>query len=104
VEWSPSFNRIARPDGDGHVYQVGHPAVDEFLEFVAGRARPNTVHELRCTIGEAIVAVRRAVEDLRPPVSTNSASSRPSLEQATRLGSAATAPALAQRPRATGLS
>jgi site-specific recombinase XerD len=51
VEWSPSFTRIARPDGDGHVYQVGHPAVDEFLEFVAGRARPNTVrayaHDLK---------------------------------------------------------
>ncbi len=43
MDWSPSFNRIPRPDGDGHVYQVGHPAVDEFLEFVAGRARPNTV-------------------------------------------------------------
>jgi len=51
VEWSPSFIRVARPDGDGHVYQVGHPAVDEFLEFVAGRARPNTVrayaHDLK---------------------------------------------------------
>jgi integrase/recombinase XerD len=51
VEWSPSFTRIARPDGDGHFYQVGHPAVDEFLEFVAGRARPNTVrayaHDLK---------------------------------------------------------
>lgn len=51
MEWSPSFTRSARPDGDGHVYQVGHPAVDEFLEFVAGRARPNTVrayaHDLK---------------------------------------------------------
>ncbi len=51
MEWSPSFTRIARSDGDGHVYQVGHPAIDEFLEFVAGRARPNTVrayaHDLK---------------------------------------------------------
>ena len=51
MEWSPSFTRIARPDGDGHVYRVGHPVVDEFLEFVAGRARPNTVrayaHDLK---------------------------------------------------------
>lgn len=51
MEWTPSFTRIARPDGDGHVYQVGYPAVDEFLEFVAGRARPNTVranaHDLK---------------------------------------------------------
>lgn len=51
MEWSPSFTRIARPDGDGHVYRVGHAVVDEFLEFVAGRARPNTVrayaHDLK---------------------------------------------------------
>ena len=51
MEWSPSFTRIARPDGDGYDYQVGHPVVDEFLEFVAGRARPNTVrayaHDLK---------------------------------------------------------
>ncbi|MFN2505868.1 MAG: tyrosine-type recombinase/integrase [Acidimicrobiales bacterium] len=49
--WSPSFRCIARPGGDGDLYQVGHPVIDEFLEFVAARARPNTVrayaHDLK---------------------------------------------------------
>jgi len=42
VVWSPSFECRVRPDGE-HEYRVGHEMVDEFLEFVAGRARPNTV-------------------------------------------------------------
>ena len=49
--WSPLVRRVAR-EGDGaDVYVVGHPLVDEFLEFAAGRARPNTVrayaHDLK---------------------------------------------------------
>jgi integrase/recombinase XerD len=51
VVWSPQVRRIAR-EGDGaDIYVVGHQLVDEFLEFAAGRARPNTVrayaHDLR---------------------------------------------------------
>jgi integrase/recombinase XerD len=42
VEWSPSFECHVRPDGE-HVYRIGHQLIDEFLEFVVGRARPNTV-------------------------------------------------------------
>jgi site-specific recombinase XerD len=42
VKWSPSFEVHVRPDGE-HVYKIGHPLIDEFLEFVVGRARPNTV-------------------------------------------------------------
>lgn len=49
--WSPSFRCLAGLVGDEPVYQIGHPVVDEFLEFVAGRARPNTVrayaHDLK---------------------------------------------------------
>ena len=49
--WSPQVRRVAR-EGDGSdVYVVGHPLVDEFLEFAAGRARPNMVrayaHDLK---------------------------------------------------------
>jgi len=47
--WSPSFECHVRPDGE-HEYRIGHPLVDEFLEFVVGRARPNTV--LRQRTGE----------------------------------------------------
>jgi integrase/recombinase XerD len=49
--WSPLVRRLAR-EGDGaDTYVVGHVLVDEFLEFAAGRARPNTVrayaHDLK---------------------------------------------------------
>jgi integrase/recombinase XerD len=48
--WNPVFERVV--SGDGEVgYRVGHQLIDEFLEFVAGRARPNTVkayaHDLK---------------------------------------------------------
>ena len=53
--WSPSFRCLARLAGGEPVYQVGHPDIDEFLEFVAGRARPNTVrayaHDLKVFFG-----------------------------------------------------
>jgi len=42
VVWSPSFESHVRPDGERE-YRIGHELVDQFLEFVVGRARPNTV-------------------------------------------------------------
>jgi site-specific recombinase XerD len=42
VVWSPSFESHVRPDGERE-YGIGHELVDQFLEFVVGRARPNTV-------------------------------------------------------------
>ena len=48
--WNPVFERVVSGDG-GTGYRVGHELIDEFLEFVAGRARPNTVkayaHDLK---------------------------------------------------------
>ena len=41
MEWIPSFECDVRPDGE-RVYRIGHRLIDEFLEFVVGRARPNT--------------------------------------------------------------
>jgi integrase/recombinase XerD len=50
VEWSPTFECHVRSDGE-HEYRIGHQLIDEFLEFVVGRARPNTVrayaHDLK---------------------------------------------------------
>jgi hypothetical protein len=40
--WNPVFERVVSGDGEKG-YRVGHELIDEFLEFVAGRARPNTV-------------------------------------------------------------
>ena len=49
--WSPSFRCVIRPGRDEPAYEVGHGLVDGFLEFVAVRARPNTVrayaHDLK---------------------------------------------------------
>lgn len=48
--WNPTFERVVNGDGE-RGYRVGHEVIDEFLEFVAGRARPNTVkayaHDLK---------------------------------------------------------
>ncbi len=40
--WEPSFECRIRENGDRH-YVVGHELIDDFLEFVAARSRPNTV-------------------------------------------------------------
>lgn len=49
--WSPQVRRIAREGAGADIYVVGHRLVDEFLDFAAGRARPNTVrayaHDLK---------------------------------------------------------
>jgi hypothetical protein len=48
--WSPQFECVVGVDGEAS-YRVGHVLVDEFLEFIAARARPNTVkayaHDLK---------------------------------------------------------
>lgn len=48
--WSPQVRRVARKGG-GERWVVGHRLVDDFLEFAASRARPNTVrayaHDLK---------------------------------------------------------
>ena len=40
--WSPTFERVDRADGRVEV-RLGHRVVDEYLEFLAARCRPNTV-------------------------------------------------------------
>ncbi len=42
MSWSPSLVRSVASDGRLRV-QLGHEVVDDFLEFAAGRCRPNTV-------------------------------------------------------------
>jgi hypothetical protein len=45
--WEPvsmtDFPRLVRSVGPARRYRLGHPLVDRYLEFVAGRARPNTL-------------------------------------------------------------
>lgn len=48
--WVPVFECVVGGDGERE-YRVGHELIDEFLEFVRARARPNTVkayaHDLK---------------------------------------------------------
>jgi site-specific recombinase XerD len=65
--WSPQFRRVPVEGDGGDVYVVGHALVDDFLEFVRGRARPNTVrayaHDLKtffAVVGKEPTDVRAA--------------------------------------------
>jgi integrase/recombinase XerD len=42
MRWSPRFSRTLK-DGELVAVAVGHPLVDDYLGFVAARARPNTL-------------------------------------------------------------
>jgi site-specific recombinase XerD len=64
VEWSPSFEYQVRPDGEVE-YRIGHPLVDEFLEFVVGRARPNTVRAYAHDLSVFFTVVAKDPLDVR---------------------------------------
>src|SRR5437763_12620215 len=42
MSFSPCLIRSSNAAGDAR-FELGHPLVDRYLEFVAGRARPNTL-------------------------------------------------------------
>ena len=42
MSWSPEFQRVAGAGGRVEV-RLGHPVVDNYLEFMAARCRPNMV-------------------------------------------------------------
>jgi site-specific recombinase XerD len=65
VEWSPSFECHVRPDGE-HVYRIGHQLIDEFLEFVVGRARPNTVRAYAHDLSVFFTVVKKDPTEVRP--------------------------------------
>ena len=48
--FTPQLRRVTRPDGSVS-YELGHELLDAFIEFTAGRSRPNTVrayaHDLK---------------------------------------------------------
>ncbi len=65
MEWSPSFECHVRPDGE-HVYRIGHQLIDEFLEFVVGRARPNTVRAYAHDLSVFFSVVKKDPLEVRP--------------------------------------
>jgi site-specific recombinase XerD len=65
VEWSPSFECHVRPDGEVE-YRIGHQLIDEFLEFVVGRARPNTVRAYAHDLSVFFSVVKKGPTEVRP--------------------------------------
>jgi integrase/recombinase XerD len=65
VKWSPSFECHVRPDGEV-VYRIGHQLIDEFLEFVVGRARPNTVRAYAHDLSVFFSVVQEDPLEVRP--------------------------------------
>jgi integrase/recombinase XerD len=65
VRWSPSFECHVRPDGE-RVYRIGHQLIDEFLEFVVGRARPNTVRAYAHDLNVFFSVVKKDPLEVRP--------------------------------------
>ena len=65
MQWSPTFECHVRPDGE-HEYRIGHLLVDEFLEFVVGRARPNTVRAYAHDLSVFFWVVKKDPVEVRP--------------------------------------
>lgn len=63
--WSPSFECHVRPDGE-HEHRIGHELVDQFLEFVVGRARPNTVRAYAHDLSVFFSVVAKEAHQLPP--------------------------------------
>ena len=63
--WSPQVRRLAR-EGGGERLVVGHGLVDEFLEFAASRARPNTVLAYARDLKAFFTVVGKEPVDVRP--------------------------------------
>ena len=65
MKWSPSFEYHVGPDGE-RVYRIGNQLVDEFLEFVVGRARPNTVRAYAHDLSVFFRVVKKDPLEVRP--------------------------------------
>ncbi len=65
MKWNPSFECEIRPDGE-RVYRIGHQLIDEFLEFVVGRARPNTVRAYAHDLMVFFSVVKKDPLEVRP--------------------------------------
>ncbi len=48
------------------MYVVGHPLVDQFLEFASGRARPNTVRAYAHDLKTFFTVVAKDPVEVRP--------------------------------------
>src|ERR1700738_3686480 len=63
--WSPQVRPVAWKGG-GERLVVGHRLVDEFLEFAASRARPNTVRAYAHDLKAFFTVVAKEPVEVRP--------------------------------------
>ncbi|HZU72681.1 MAG TPA: tyrosine-type recombinase/integrase [Acidimicrobiales bacterium] len=63
--WSPQVRRVAGRGG-GDRWVVGHRLVDDFLEFAASRARPNTVLAYARDLKAFFTVVAKEPTEVRP--------------------------------------
>ena len=63
--WSPSFECHVRPDGERE-YRIGHELVDQFLEFVVSRTRPNTVRSYAHDLSVFFTVVAKDPTEVTP--------------------------------------
>ena len=62
----PCFVRSVSPSGEAR-YALGDPVVDSYLEFVAGRCRPNTVRAVTFDLKVFFTVVDRDPVTVSPP-------------------------------------
>ena len=88
--WSPQVRRVARGGGAGEGCVVGHVLVDEFLEFAACRARPNTVRAYAHDLKAFFSVVAKDPLEVRPAdvmlFVTAQRTPRPGAENVVRIG------------------
>lgn len=60
----PCLDRQAHGDGRFR-YRLGHPLVDRYLEFVAGRARPNTLRAVTFDLKTFFTVVAKDPEEVK---------------------------------------
>ena len=61
----PSLIRAASPSGETR-YLLGHPLVDRYLEFVAGRSRPNTLRAVAFDLKAFFLVVDKEPTEVTP--------------------------------------
>jgi integrase/recombinase XerD len=60
----PCLERWVHADGQFR-YRLGHPLVDRYLEFVAGRARPNTLRAVTFDLKTFFTVVAKSPEEVK---------------------------------------
>jgi integrase/recombinase XerD len=64
MTFTPCLLRSSTPTGEFR-FQLGHPLLDRYLEFVAGRARPNTLRAVAFDLKTFFIVVSKDPEKVQ---------------------------------------